>query len=79
MCLAIPMTIKKIEGSRAAAEAWGVEKNVDITLVPGVKPGDKVIIHAGFAIEKLDPEEAKEIEATWEEYREIMEKEENHA
>jgi len=68
MCLAVPMEIVKIEGSTALAESKGVQTPVDITLTPDIKLGDKVLIHAGFIIEKLDPEAAKEIEATWDEY-----------
>jgi hydrogenase expression/formation protein HypC len=72
MCLAIPMTVKSIEGTRALAEAYGVEKYVDIAMTPDVAVGDKVIIHAGFVIEKLDPESAREIEAAWDEYHRAM-------
>lgn len=72
MCLAVPMTVKRIEGSRALAEAFGVEKYVDIAMTPDVAVGDKVIIHAGFVIERLDPESAREIEAAWEEYHRVM-------
>ncbi|MCU0843343.1 MAG: HypC/HybG/HupF family hydrogenase formation chaperone [Spirochaetes bacterium] len=72
MCLAIPMTVKSIEGTRALAEAYGVEKYVDIAMTPDVVVGDKVIIHAGFVIEKLDPESAREIEAAWDEYHRVM-------
>ncbi len=68
MCLAIPMKIIKIEGTTAIAESKGVETPVDITLTPDIELGDKVLIHAGFIIEKLDPEAAKEIEETWDEY-----------
>jgi len=53
----------------------GVEKIVDIALSPAIKINDKVIVHAGFVIEVLDPEAAREIEATWEEYTTLMEKE----
>ncbi len=67
MCLAIPMTIIKIEGHRAVAEARGVEAEVDISLMPEVTIGDRVIIHAGFAIERLDEEAAREIEKVWDE------------
>ncbi len=71
MCLAVPMKIIKIEGSTAVAESRGVETPVNIALTPDVKLGDKVLIHAGFIIEKLDPEAAKEIEATWDEYMDL--------
>ncbi|HDP80414.1 MAG TPA: HypC/HybG/HupF family hydrogenase formation chaperone [Spirochaetes bacterium] len=72
MCLAIPMRIREIRGNRAVAEAYGVEKEVDITMVPDLRPDDRVIIHAGFVIEKLDPDAAREIEATWDEYIKAM-------
>jgi hydrogenase expression/formation protein HypC len=68
MCLAIPMKIKKINGNTALVEAMGVENTVDISLIENPSIDDKVIIHAGFAIEKLDSETASDIEKTWEEY-----------
>jgi hydrogenase expression/formation protein HypC len=77
MCLAMPMIIKEINGSMALVEARGVEKNVDLSLIENPQINDKVIIHAGFAIEKLDPESAVEIDKTWNEYIEFMNKEES--
>ena len=76
MCLAVPMKITKIEGNRAVAEARGVETVVNISLMPDVKMGDKVIVHAGFIIERLDEEAALEIEKVWDEYLEKLEEEE---
>ena len=70
MCLAVPMTITKIEGSRAVAESRGVETVVDISLMPEIRKGDKVIVHAGFIIEKLDEKEAREIDQVWDQYLE---------
>ncbi len=75
MCLAIPMKIVRIDDMVAIAEANGVETAVNFALIPDLKVDDKVLIHAGFVIEKLDPEQAKEIEETWEEYYKIIEKE----
>ena len=71
------MKITKIEGSRAVAEAMGVETVVDISLMPDVKIGEKVIVHAGFIIEKLDEEAAREIEQVWEEFLKSAENEES--
>jgi hydrogenase expression/formation protein HypC len=62
------MTIIKIDGITALAEANGVETQVNISLTPDIKISDKVLVHAGFVIEKLDEEQAREIEETWEEY-----------
>lgn len=77
MCLAVPMTIIQIEGNRAVAESRGVETAVDISFMPDVKKGDKVIVHAGFIIEKLDEHEAAEIDKVWDQYLEQLEKEES--
>jgi hydrogenase expression/formation protein HypC len=74
MCLAVPMRVVQINGNKAVVESRGVETLVDITLYPDLQVDDKVIVHAGFVIEKLDPQAAREIESTWEEYVRVMEK-----
>jgi len=76
MCLAIPMTITKIEGSYATAMANGVETQVNYAMMPDIKLNDKVLVHAGFIIEKLNEEEARDLESTWAEYYAIMGKQE---
>lgn len=60
MCLAIPMEIRKIDGNQATAEAGGIIKEVRLDLLEGAEVGDYILIHTGYAIEKLDPEEARE-------------------
>jgi hydrogenase expression/formation protein HypC len=60
MCLGIPMMIRKIEGDIASLEAAGLKQRANIQLLPHAKIGDYVIVHAGFAIEIIDPKEAKE-------------------
>ena len=60
MCLGIPMKIKKIEGSFAIVEAAHLSRRISIEMLPKVKIGDYVIVHAGFAIQKLDPKAAEE-------------------
>jgi hydrogenase expression/formation protein HypC len=67
MCLAIPMKLVSIEGNKGFVELSGVKKEVSLTLLKEVKLGDYLIIHAGFAIEKLNEEEAKKTLAIWEE------------
>ncbi|MBN2158537.1 MAG: HypC/HybG/HupF family hydrogenase formation chaperone [Spirochaetes bacterium] len=74
MCLAVPMTITRIEGGRAVAEARGVETTVDISLMPDIKINDRVIVHAGFIIEKLDEQAAREIDEVWDKYLEEMDR-----
>lgn len=74
MCLAVPMEIVKIEGSTAVAASRGVETKVNIMLAPEeIHVGDRVLVHAGFIIEKLDPEAAQQIEETWQEYMDSLE------
>jgi len=75
MCLAVPMKIIEIDGMNAIAEVKGVQTPVSIALTPDLKINDKVLIHAGFVIEKLDPESAKDIEETWDEYLESIKEE----
>lgn len=75
MCLAVPMKIVKIDGMYAVAESKGVTTDVNISLVPDIRVNDKVLVHAGFAIEHLDDNDAKDIEAAWDEYYAVLEKE----
>ena len=63
MCLAIPARIVEMEGDRAVVDAMGNRWNVRTTLLPEVKVGDLVLVHAGFAISTVDEHEARE---TWE-------------
>ncbi|MBU1086610.1 MAG: HypC/HybG/HupF family hydrogenase formation chaperone [Candidatus Omnitrophica bacterium] len=60
MCIGIPVKIKKINGLTAIASAGGAERIIGIDLTPDVKVGDYVLLHAGFAIEKIDEADAKE-------------------
>ena len=60
MCLAIPAKVIKVEGSKALVAIEDVEYTASLLLLEDVKPGDFILLHAGFAIEKLDPEEAAE-------------------
>lgn len=60
MCLAIPMQIMKIEGDSAVVEAGGIKKEIRLDLIDSAAEGDYVLIHTGYAIEKLDKAEAME-------------------
>lgn len=60
MCLAIPVRITEvIDQDRARASIGGIVREICITLVGDVKEGDHVILHVGYALSKLDPEEAE--------------------
>lgn len=60
MCLAVPMKITEINGNRAVCELDGLSRGANLSLLPGANVGDYVIIHAGFAIQKLDVRRAEE-------------------
>ena len=67
MCLAIPAEIISIEDDFAQANFDGIEKRIIIALVPHVKIGEYVIVHAGMAIQILDAEEAQKSLKMWQE------------
>jgi hydrogenase expression/formation protein HypC len=60
MCLAIPARVVELPSEDVAiVELGGVRKDVSLALVEDVALGDYLIIHVGFALSKLDPEEAE--------------------
>ena len=60
MCLAIPAkVVQKLDNDQAMVEVGGVRNNISLMLVDGVEVGDYVIVHVGFAITRLDVEEAE--------------------
>jgi hydrogenase expression/formation protein HypC len=60
MCLAVPVKIEELEGEQAVATLAGNRIQVNTALVPGVKVGDWVLVHAGFAITVVDESDARE-------------------
>lgn len=56
MCLAIPARVLAVDEIHAWADTMGVRQKVNIQLIDSPIPGDYILIHAGFAIEKIDPE-----------------------
>lgn len=60
MCLAIPMKIIDINGTIATAEVDGITRQARLDLLPEAGLGDFILIHAGLAISRLDPEDAAE-------------------
>lgn len=70
MCLAIPAKVNKINKNIAEIESLGVIKKVDVSLIPDVKIGDYIIVHAGFAIQIIDKEEALITEGYWKDFLE---------
>ena len=61
MCLGIPGRVDRIDGAMATVDFGGAGRQVSLELVPGeVRAGDYVLVHAGFALERIDEEEARE-------------------
>ncbi|WP_286237646.1 HypC/HybG/HupF family hydrogenase formation chaperone [Neptuniibacter halophilus] len=60
MCLAIPVRVEVIQSpDMALVDIGGVRKSINIALVPDVVVGDYVILHVGYALNKIDPQEAQ--------------------
>lgn len=67
MCLAIPLKLIEVSGKNAVGEALGMRRELRVDFIPDPKPGDYVIVHAGFAIERLPENQALEDIAAWSE------------
>jgi len=72
MCLAVPMRITSIDGFQCTCEARGIEREVSLFMLQGeeIAPGDHVLVHVGYAIQKITPDEADE---SWALFDEILE------
>jgi hydrogenase expression/formation protein HypC len=75
MCLAVPAKILSINGDSAMIELGGTQREASVMLLENPSVGDWVILHAGFAIEKLSEEDAQQTFAL---LREIMDSNEVH-
>ena len=74
MCLAIPVKVVELrEGDQAMVDVGGVRKEISLALVDGIAVGDYVILHVGFAIQKLDAEEAEKTLALFAELDDLTE------
>lgn len=60
MCLAVPLKIVSVDGKHAVGEAAGLSQSVRVDFIPDIVPGDYVMVHAGFAIQKLTQQQAEE-------------------
>lgn len=71
MCLAIPMEVVAVDGYVARCRAKGVEREVSLFLLQDepVTVGDFVMVHVGYAIQKMTPQEAG---STWELFDEML-------
>ena len=61
MCIAVPLKIISIKGKMGIGELGGVRRKISLMLLDKVRVGDYVLLHAGFAINKLETKEAEEL------------------
>ncbi len=81
MCVGVPMQIIEIDYPAGVAEAKGVKREIGLQLMPeeNLQIGDHVIVHVGFAIEKVDKKIADEIWESLDEILRMMDEEEDSA
>ncbi len=72
MCLAVPLKIVEIDGNNAVGEVEGLRRKMRLDFIKEPRLGEYVIVHAGFAIERLDEEQAKADIAEWNEVRDAL-------
>lgn len=72
MCLAVPAKVKEIKRDTALVDFGGVSKGISLGILSGVKRGDYVLVHAGFAIGKVKQEEAEETLKALQELKEAL-------
>ncbi len=71
MCLSIPAKVEKIEGDMAVVSVGGTEYNASLQMVDDVKIGDYILLHTGFALQKISEEEALETLKVFEEFEDL--------
>ncbi|MFZ2410641.1 MAG: HypC/HybG/HupF family hydrogenase formation chaperone [Candidatus Methanoperedens sp.] len=67
MCLAVPAKVTTINGDEAVLDYGGVKRKANISMLSDVKVGDYVLVHVGYAISKMDEDEALETLKLWDE------------
>lgn len=72
MCLAVPFKLIEVNGSSAIGEAMGMTREVRVDFIEEPKAGDYVIVHAGFAIERLPEAQALEDLEAWEDVQNAL-------
>jgi hydrogenase expression/formation protein HypC len=71
LCLSVPARIVELQGRLATVDVMGNRREADVSLVDEPQLGDYVLVHAGFAIEKMSAEDAAESLRIWEELASI--------
>ena len=72
MCLAIPLQLVEINGKNAVGETMGMKREIRVDFIDQPRIGDYVIVHAGFAIERLPEQQALNDLEAWEDVRNAL-------
>ena len=72
MCLAVPLKLIEIKGNTAIGEAMGVSREIRVDFIRDPKPGEFVIVHAGFAIERMSEAQAELDLEAWAEVEDAL-------
>ena len=72
MCLAVPLKLVEINGKTAIGEAMGISREIRVDFIRDPKPGEYVIVHAGFAIERLSQQQAQLDLEAWAEVEDVL-------
>jgi hydrogenase expression/formation protein HypC len=74
MCLSIPAKVEKVEGDMAEVSVGGTRYKASLQMLDDVSIGDYILLHTGFAIQKLTPEEAAETLKVFQDFEELNRK-----
>ena len=71
MCLSIPAKVESIEGDMAQVSVGGAKYNASLQMLDNIEVGDYILLHTGFAIQKISEEEARETLKIFEDFSEL--------
>ena len=72
MCLAVPFKIVEVNGDNGVGEYEGVKRNIRLDFIKDPKPGEYVMLHAGFAIERINEKQAQLDLESWKELEDAL-------
>ena len=72
MCLAVPLKLIEINGNEAVAESLGLRRKIRVDYIDSPQVGEYVMVHAGFAIERLPQQQAEDDLEAWRELADVI-------
>jgi hydrogenase expression/formation protein HypC len=71
MCLSVPALVMSVDGENAEVSVGGTVVRANLSLVEGIEPGDYILLHTGFALQKINADEAAETLNTFKEFDDL--------